>query len=178
MRDLQYIKYFLDHSKLAEKFKMDNFKKESLDQIFTQCAAQLKYFHLEKETILFRIGEEPDNFYMILDGKVGVLKPTPKEEEMTGLGYFQHLLNLKKKKEIYILKKTIEKNKLIFDIDYNDIDIISSIVMKILVEDYFSIGIKLAETRTIEDILKLCGFKVEYFGVFFDHERRNDKEYV
>jgi hypothetical protein len=50
--------------------------------------------------------------------------------------------------------------------------------MKILVEDYFSIGIKLAETRTIEDILKLCGFKVEYFGVFFDHEKRNDKEYV
>ena len=178
MIDLQYIKYFLDHSKLADKFKMDNFKKESLDQLLTLCAAQLKYYHLEKDTILFRIGEEPDNFYLILNGKVGVLKPTPKEEEMTGLGYFQHLLNLKKTKEIYILKKTIEKNKLIFDIDYNDIDIISSIVMKILVEDYFSIGIKLAETRTIEDILKLCGFKVEYFGVFFDHERRNDKEYV
>ena len=178
MIDLQYIKYFLDHSKLAEKFKMDNFKKESLDQLLTLCAAQLKYYHLEKDTILFRIGEEPDNFYLILNGKVGVLKPTPKEEEMTGLGYFQHLLNLKKTKEIFILKKTIEKNKLIFDIDYNDIDILSSIVMKILVEDYFSIGIKLAETRTIEDILKLCGFKVEYFGVFFDHERRNDKEYV
>ncbi len=178
MIDLQYIKYFLDHSKLAEKFKMDNFKKESLDQLLTLCAAQLKYYHLEKDTILFRIGEEPDNFYIILNGKVGVLKPTPKQEEMTGLGYFQHLLNLKKTKEIYILQKTIEKNKLIFDIDYNDIDILSSIVMKILVEDYFSIGIKLAETRTIEDILKLCGFKVEYFGVFFDHERRNDKEYV
>ena len=178
MIDLQYIKYFLDHSKLADKFKMDNFKKESLDQLLTLCAAQLKYYHLEKDTILFRIGEEPDNFYLILNGKVGVLKPTPKQEEMTGLGYFQHLLNLKKTKEIFILKKTIEKNKLIFDIDYNDIDILSSIVMKILVEDYFSIGIKLAETRTIEDILKLCGFKVEYFGVFFDHERRNDKEYV
>ena len=178
MIDLQYIKYFLDHSKLAEKFKMDNFKKESLVQLLTLCAAQLKYYHLEKDTILFRIGEEPDNFYIILNGKVGVLKPTPKQEEMTGLGYFQHLLNLKKTKEIYILQKTIEKNKLIFDIDYNDIDILSSIVMKILVEDYFSIGINLAETRTIEDILKLCGFKVEYFGVFFDHEKRKDKEYV
>ena len=178
MRDLQYIKYFLDHSKLADKFKLDNFKKESLDQIFTQCAAQLKYFHLEKETILFRIGEEPDNFYMILDGKVGVLKPTPKNEEMSGLQYFQHLLYLKKQKEIYILKKTIEKNKEIFDVDFNDIDILNSIVMKILVEDYFSIGIKKTETRTIEEILKLCGFKLEYFGIFFDHERRKDKEYV
>ena len=155
MRDLQYIKYFLDHSKLADKFKLDNFKKESLDQIF-----------------------KPDNFYMILDGKVGVLKPTPKNEEMSGLQYFQHLLYLKKQKEIYILKKTIEKNKEIFDVDFNDIDILNSIVMKILVEDYFSIGIKKTETRTIEEILKLCGFKLEYFGIFFDHERRKDKEYV
>ena len=153
MRDLQYIKYFLDHSKLADKFKLDNFKKESLDQIF-------------------------NNFYMILDGKVGVLKPTPKNEEMSGLQYFQHLLYLKKQKEIYILKKTIEKNKEIFDVDFNDIDILNSIVMKILVEDYFSIGIKKTETRTIEEILKLCGFKLEYFGIFFDHERRKDKEYV
>ena len=169
---------FRNHSKLADKFKLDNFKKESLDQIFTQCAAQLKYFHLEKETILFRIGEEPDNFYMILDGKVGVLKPTPKNDEMSGLQYFQHLLYLKKQKEIYILKKTIEKNKEIFDVDFNDIDILNSIVMKILVEDYFSIGIKKTETRTIEEILKLCGFKLEYFGIFFDHERRKDKEYV
>ena len=169
---------YINHSKLADKFKLDNFKKESLDQIFTQCAAQLKYFHLEKETILFRIGEEPDNFYMILDGKVGVLKPTPKNDEMSGLQYFQHLLYLKKQKEIYILKKTIEKNKEIFDVDFNDIDILNSIVMKILVEDYFSIGIKKTETRTIEEILKLCGFKLEYFGIFFDHERRKDKEYV
>ena len=115
---------------------------------------------------------------MILDGKVGVLKPTPKNDEMSGLQYFQHLLYLKKQKEIYILKKTIEKNKEIFDVDFNDIDILNSIVMKILVEDYFSIGIKKTETRTIEEILKLCGFKLEYFGIFFDHERRKDKEYV
>ena len=73
---------------------------------------------------------------------------------------------------------TDEKNTNVFNVDYNDIDILNSIVMKILVEDYFSIGIKKTETRTIEEILKLCGFKVEYFGVFFDHERRNDKEYV
>ena len=31
--------------------------------------------------------------------------------------------------------------------------------------------------RTIEEILKLCGFKVEYFGIFFDHERRKAQDY-
>ena len=49
MRDLQYIKYFLDHSKLADKFKLDNFKKESLDQIFiySMCSS-IKIFSFRK----------------------------------------------------------------------------------------------------------------------------------
>lgn len=120
MRDLQYIKYFLDHSKLADKFKLDNFKKESLDQIFTQCAAQLKYFHLEKDKILFRIGDEPDNFYLIINGRIGILKPISNHKEMTGLEYFYYIYQLKKQNEIYILKKTIEKNNSIFKFEYQD----------------------------------------------------------
>ncbi len=43
---------------------------------------------------------------------------------MTGLGYFQNLF--------------IEK-KLMFDIDCDDIDILSSIIINILVEDYCSL---------------------------------------
>ena len=41
IKDLAYIKKFLEKSALAQKFKGDNFNEESLDQILTSCAAQL-----------------------------------------------------------------------------------------------------------------------------------------
>ena len=77
--------------KLAQKFKRDNFNKESLDQILTLCSAQLKYFHLEKDKILFRIGDKPDNFYLIINGRIGILKPISNHKEMTGLEYFYYI---------------------------------------------------------------------------------------
>ena len=177
-KELAYIKHFLENSALAQKFKGDNFNKESLDQILTSCAAQLKYFHLEKDKILFKIGEEPDNFYLIINGKIGILKPVSYHSEMTGLEYFFHIEELKKKKEIYILKQTLEKNKTVFRYDYNDINIVNTVVMKILIEDYFSFGINYYNSRKIEDILKICGFKENYFNIIFDISLKDDKEYV
>ena len=177
-KDLAIIKNFLENSELAQKFKSDNFNKESLDQILTLCSAQLKYFHLEKDKILFRIGDEPDNFYLIINGRIGILKPISNHKEMTGLEYFYYIYQLKKQNEIYILKKTIEKNNSIFKFEYQDIDIINTIVMKILIEDYFSININIYGSRTIEEILRICGFKEEYFGIYFDIEQKDDKEYV
>ena len=97
---------------------------------------------------------------------------------MTGLEYFYYIYQLKKQNEIYILKKTIEKNNSIFKFEYQDIDIINTIVMKILIEDYFSININIYGSRTIEEILRICGFKEEYFGIYFDIEQKDDKEYV
>ena len=77
-----------------------------------------------------------------------------------------------------ILKKTIDKNNSICKFEYQDIDIINTIVMKILIEDYFSININIYGSRTIEEILRICGFKEEYFGIYFDIEQKDDKEYV
>ena len=51
-----------------------------------------------------------------------------------------------------ILKKTIEKDNSIFKFEYQDINIINTIVMKILIEDYFSININIYGSRTIEEI--------------------------
>ena len=178
IKDLAYIKKFLEKSALAQKFKGDNFNEESLDQILTSCAAQLKYFHLEKDKVLFKIGEEPDNFYLILNGKIGILKPFSYYSEMTGLEYFYHIEQLKKNNEMYILKQTLEKNYTVFKYDYNDINIVSTVVMKILIEDYFSFGINHYNSRTIEEILKICGFKENYFNVLFDSCLKDDKEYV
>ena len=178
IKELAIIKNFLENSALAQKFQGDNFNKESLDQILTSCAAQLKYFHLDKDKVLFKIGEEPDNFYMILNGKIGILKPFSFYSEMTGLEYFYYIEQLKKKKEFYIIKLTLEKNKSIFKYDYNDINIVNTVVMKILIEDYFSFGINYYNSRSIEEILKICSFKENYFNILFDTCLKDDKEYV
>ena len=39
---------------------------------------------------------------------------------MTGLEYFYYIYQLKKQNEIYLLKKTIEKNNSIFKFEYQD----------------------------------------------------------
>ena len=44
--------------------------------------------------------------------------------------------------------------------------------MKILIEDYFSININIYGSRTIEEILRICGFTEEYFGIYFDIEKK------
>ena len=41
---------------------------------------------------------------MILNGKIGILKPFSFYSEMTGLEYFYYIEQLKKKKEFYIIK--------------------------------------------------------------------------
>ena len=175
--DLACIKFFLEESQLANKFKTDNLSKESLDKIFTLCSIQMKYLYLPSNEILFRIGDEPDNFYIILEGKIGILKPIYRKDEMTGIEYFHHIKNLNKNNEKYLLNLTLNKNNDVFEINPDDFENLNLIILKILIEDYLNLLDKNSDT-SIEDICELCLLDRNFFGITLDLEQKDDKDYM
>ena len=75
INEIGIITKFLENSELANKFKSENVNPAFLKDILTLCACHMKYHFMSKDEILFRIGDKPDNFYIIVLGKIGILKP-------------------------------------------------------------------------------------------------------
>ena len=176
IEDLACLKHFLEHSQLANKFKSDNLTKKSLDKIFTLCSSQMKYLYLKSDNILFRIGDEPDNFYLIIDGRIGILKPIFRKFEMSGFEYFKHIMKLKYTNEQYLLNLTLNKNLNVFNINRFDLDDLNMILLKMLIEDFFHLGVK--STRTIEEICEICFVDKNFFDIQLEEGKMKNKEYL
>ena len=167
-KDLEIIKKFLESSDLAYKFKSDNLNQESLDKMLSMCSQKVRYSNLDKRKILFRIGDIGDNFYLIVSGRIGILKPVTRKTQMTGFEYFRYLMNLYQNNEKYLLNLIIEENKLYLEVNPNDISILNEIVLKMILEEHFS-GNNYVN-RTIKEILYLCCVDRNYFNLEIDYD--------
>jgi hypothetical protein len=72
MSDLLEIVKFLTTTKLGKYFKEGFEKKEIFEKLITFCGVEMKYKFFKKGETVFRIGDLPDNFYIILLGKVDI----------------------------------------------------------------------------------------------------------
>ena len=106
---LQIIKY-LTITKLGKYFKEEFEQKEIYEKLITFCGVEMRYKSFKKGETIFKIGEFPDNFYMILFGKVDILKPFSKNIWLTGYQYFCYLMGLKKSNEKYLFYLSIQEN--------------------------------------------------------------------
>lgn len=100
---------------LIDKKTLDILKREKTSDInFTQLvfhfAENMKLAVLEKNEILFRLDDIADNFYIIIKGRVAVLKPKKKKYSLTQMGFLNKLRELYKKNEMYLLNYTIKNN--------------------------------------------------------------------
>ena len=117
---------FIRNSKLIQKLESDQTSEKKMDMAIMvyNCAKSLSYVKLSKGEILFKIGDIGDKFFFILKGKINILKLRElKEVYMTNVEYLQYCIFLIQKKEDYILKEVLKKNKEILDIS-NPEDII------------------------------------------------------
>ena len=101
LSDLLEIVKYLTTTNLGKYFNEGFEQKEIFEKLITFCGVEIKYKFFEKGDIVFRIGDLPDYFYIILLGKVEILKPFPKTISMTGYEYFVYLINLKNSKDDY-----------------------------------------------------------------------------
>lgn len=135
--DLLSIKAFLETSELCRKFNSDNISEDSLQKILLMCSTEMRYLNYPKEKILFRIGDDGNYFYIIIKGKIEILKPISDEEMISGFEYFNHITTLYESNEIYILKKTIEANQFMVHMDLNEMPLLKKILLAILLDDFY-----------------------------------------
>jgi CRP-like cAMP-binding protein len=138
------------------------------------CSGEMRHCYLEKGKTLFHIGDVGDKFYIVLQGRVAVLQPTPITDQMTGFELYRHLLNLRKNNEMYMFNLTLDANKNIVDIDKRDLEQLNLMVLVMCIQDYFShvnfIG------RTIPEILTLCGVDPHFFDGIIDESNNEARD--
>ena len=135
--DIFLMKKYLLTTKMENLFKDEfNNKEESIDKFLTFFALEMQYRLFEKDDIVFKIGDLSVYLFLIIEGKVEILKPIGEIKPMTGYEYFSYLLELKNNSEEYILNLSINENLKVYDVDKKDIDKFTSIYLLNLLEKY------------------------------------------
>ena len=93
---------------------LSNETEEDLEKILYDISSRLKYEKYEKNQIICKYGDKADKFYIIFKGKILFLVPKMNKHYLSEEEYIEYLLNLRKKGEIELVNKIINKNQLIF----------------------------------------------------------------
>ena len=135
MIDLYMIANYLSNSKLGLFFKdeYDN-NKEIFEKLIIFLSVEIKHKKFCKGQKIFNIGDLPDYFYIILQGRIDILKPIQKKVNISGNHYFCYLMDLLRKGDNYTLNLCIEKNKQNFIIEKEDFKLLPYIFISINLE--------------------------------------------
>ena len=114
MLDVYLITKFLSKTRLGQSFQNEFSDEAIYGKLITFCSMEIKYKKFPKGKKVFNIGDSPDNFYIILYGKVDIIKPLQVRTILTGNEYFLYLMSLLKKEDRYTYNLCIENN----DINY------------------------------------------------------------
>ena len=123
---IKIISKFVKNSKFIKKIESSNNNNKKLDLInlCNMCASHMKYLKIQKDEILFKIGDIGDKFYFLIKGRIAVLKITETNNfECNFLDYLFYLQYLKQNKELNMFNEVIIKNYNNFKISsLNDFD--------------------------------------------------------
>ena len=95
--------------------------------MLTFFAFEMKCRLFEEDDIVFRIGDLSVYLFLIIEGKVEILKPITEIRKMTGYEYFSYLLDLKNNSDEYLFNMSINDNLKVYDFEKSDFDQISNI---------------------------------------------------
>lgn len=165
--DLQNILSFLYNSKVMDKLNKECLSKESIEKILFS----LSYFTIYKEVdcsdYVFYQGDDPEYFYIIIDGKASVLCDEVYSVKLSLEEYFLHVKQIKNDHDMNLLYRTVKLNLSTCPIRTKHLDYIHIITdMLILKKGLFLKISKLTfenMERTIEYFRELSKF-VKYFS--------------
>ena len=83
-----------------------------------------------RKEAIYNIDDNAEYFYIILEGEVSIWDSEKIDTEMNGEKYFRLLLDYKMNND-FIIRKTLEDNRINFPIDINDVDILDKILLNI-----------------------------------------------
>ena len=169
-RSIEYLAelktYLLQISKLPNKFFIEHIDESSYKKIIDLSLYSCEYKRIKySNSIIYDINKEASFFYVILEGQVKLAKLKVLQKEMDGNNYYQILLNYRNKKENYLLKKTIDDNFYNFPVDYNDMQNIEKILIKL---NLMKLDIDKDSRNSpdyLEYMVKNCGSSLSSFGL-------------
>jgi len=112
-KKINTISKIIRKSKLMEKLEKEftsSDKKIDLSTLSYMCAKNLLFMELKKGKILFRVGDMGDRFYLILSGKITILKPKKVIYKMNLQEYLLYLRLLLNEKENFLFNEVIMQN--------------------------------------------------------------------
>ena len=172
IRDVIRIKNYLTQSKLGSNIIKEFPDKNIVEKIINFCCIEMQYNFFKKDETIIKIGEKLDSFYSIISGKIKIMKPFEKKQEMTGFEYFRYLMQLKKNNETYIINQCIKNNDQNFVIETNHIDLIPYIYLLNYLE---FIHLNNKEAKELDDILNLINLTPLELGL--DPNKFNSQNY-
>lgn len=95
---------------------------DDFNEILTRIAYYIQCECLDKDSVLFRVGDKGDKFYILLSGKLAILVAKDVRMRMDEHDYVKHLLKLKSVGENEIMIKTIQVNRHIYPVDEDNIE--------------------------------------------------------
>ena len=134
MLDLLKVVKYLTTTKLGNYFKQEYENKKVFEKLVTFCGVEMKYKFFPKGETIFKIGDVPDLFYMILYGKVDILKPLSKKIVLSGYQYFCYLMDLKRVNENHLFNLCIQDNISHFYIQKDEAHLLNYIYILIIVD--------------------------------------------
>ena len=170
-KDIIILKKYLSKTKLSLFFKDLKLDNESIEKLLLICAIEMKIIKFNKNTIIYKISDLPDYIYLVISGKINVIKLLKDDIKMSGLEYFSFLMSLKKNNEIERFNLTINENNNIFNININDKDIIEFYFLRNVINQIlndFDINFK--------EILNLCNLTSDFFEL--DSNKIDNLNYI
>ena len=124
---------FIQRSKLIEKMQSDyesTEKKTTVSSLSKLCAEKLKFQLCETGEIIFKIGDQGENFYVVLSGNVSVLKLKELSNvQMNYMEYIKYCKYLINQGEEYLLNEVLRANENVLNVSSSeDIKLIDKIV--------------------------------------------------
>jgi CRP-like cAMP-binding protein len=142
----------LEQTNLLKKFKNDCLDETILSKILYFCSLYSFYKYYPRNKIIFKEGDLGERFYIIIKGKVDIVKVNNKQEKMTYNEYYEYLKTLKQSNENYIINKCLYANYDTYPVNIEDLDELDDIVFKVKYRK------TLLEEPSIETIEKVINF--------------------
>ena len=169
--DLLTIREYLLKTKLYSYFKNEEILEEAIQKLITMCSIEFEYINFNKNDFIYKTGDIPKNFYLIIKGKINVLKQAQKKKIFSGFQYFNYLMDLKKSNEIFLMNLSIKENQQVYPIREKDINLIPYIyiqyTLNLILED-FEVDFK--------EALQICNLSLESLGL--NEEIEITKDYL
>ena len=162
IRDILRIKTYVENSNFGKNFHDEFLDINIYEKLINFCCLEMRYQKFEKDDIIYKIGENPHSFYSIIFGTVNISKPIQKHEFLTGFQYFNYLMNMRKKKEIYIFNQCLKYNTSNYYIDPIHADIIHYIYLLNYLE---SIEKRNESLLMLDKVFDLIDIKPEDLGL-------------